>query len=495
MNQQIYGISFTNVNDSGNYLVFGNDGNLKSKDLTDLQIQMLQSNPIPRLLSLSMEELDQSVQIRFNITSLRKLSQAIPAASLRLADYYELLLQIATILDDSKTYMLVENNYVLQEDFIYIGAKLSEISLCYLPIKHLPTKKSAAEEFRELATNLFGKVKEVRGDGFQTLLNFCKSETFSFGEMKALLKKIHQSATAQGETVQAQQPKSHSESTFDAKDEAVAAKEPWKDQVQSLNKSAQPAHPQSADSRKIKDTPRDIQVVEQMPLKSKERTYLILFLLLINALIWKQYLDHSNESKMLISLGLTVLTLDAAYIYWKFKHQLFNNLKPSGRAQEIEPRNIQYGSRAGSVQGVSEQKPELSDESYYQSLESQTTLLDFKTSEPTVLLDPSETIGVQPIPPYLEVLQGEQVEKQYIQSRNYIIGRGGPSVNLVEDVIGVSRMHLEIFQEIDGWYAKDLDSKNGSFLNHDQMQANQPYLLKDGDVIKIVKTEFVFRTR
>ncbi|RED63015.1 DUF6382 domain-containing protein [Cohnella lupini] len=473
MSQQIAGISYDYVHNNGHFLVMGSDGRLLSSELANLQVQMLQSNTIPRLLPVSMEELDLSVSLRYDLSSKRTLFQVVQDSSLSLIEYYELLLMIATALDDSKSYMLLEDQYILQENYIFIGAKLQDIYLLYLPIKPLQQGKGVAEQFRELAMNLIGYVREVKGDGFQSLLNYCRNEAFSVSELKKLLKRNHQKAIEMPPI----RPLSYPSVT--PAPPAPSASMPIREQAVKASREVAatsiPDHQSSA--------------VVQAPLQQREKMIMALVLILTNALVLKVYMDHPSEGMMLVCLGLTLLTLDGAYIFSKFRGSIFSKKAPS--FMEIEPNNIQFNNPAKPVPvQASAPQPQI-DPQYYNHLSMQTTLLGSAAADQTVLLTPQQA-AIQAAP-FLEIRKNGQVEKHPIHGQKLVIGRGGDVVHYVEDVIGVSRTHLEISQELDGWHAKDLGSKNGSRLNDEQMTGHKSYALQDGDVIRIVKTEFVFR--
>ena len=55
-----------------------------------------------------------------------------------------------------------------------------------------------------------------------------------------------------------------------------------------------------------------------------------------------------------------------------------------------------------------------------------------------------------------------------------------------------SRFHCEVFPVGGMWFVRDLDSKNGTFLNDEKLKDEE--LLRAGDVIKIGTTEMIFET-
>lgn len=95
--------------------------------------------------------------------------------------------------------------------------------------------------------------------------------------------------------------------------------------------------------------------------------------------------------------------------------------------------------------------------------------------------------------PVLLIHEGEKAGQRWtLREERLVIGRGG-ECDLVLPERQVSREHIHIFREGDGYYMTDLDSKNGTWLNGKQVKA-ETVPLKDGDEIQIalaVKITFV----
>lgn len=83
-----------------------------------------------------------------------------------------------------------------------------------------------------------------------------------------------------------------------------------------------------------------------------------------------------------------------------------------------------------------------------------------------------------------------------------IIGRADPLADFHPDLDltpyagqdnGVSRRHAAITQGDKSLYVEDLGSTNGTRINGFQLEANQPYRLRDGDELELGRLRIVVR--
>jgi len=95
--------------------------------------------------------------------------------------------------------------------------------------------------------------------------------------------------------------------------------------------------------------------------------------------------------------------------------------------------------------------------------------------------------------PVLIIHEGEKAGQRWtIRDDQLVIGRGG-ECDLVLPERQVSREHIRIFRDGALYYLRDLDSKNGTWVNGKQVK-NETVPLRDGDEIQIalaVKITFV----
>ena len=90
----------------------------------------------------------------------------------------------------------------------------------------------------------------------------------------------------------------------------------------------------------------------------------------------------------------------------------------------------------------------------------------------------------------LIVLQGKDKEKEFtFTKKRIIIGRAKDCDIIIDDPI-VSRKHAEVSCEGGSYFIRDLESRNGTFVNDEEVKVQRK--LEEGDRIQIGNTIFSF---
>lgn len=84
-----------------------------------------------------------------------------------------------------------------------------------------------------------------------------------------------------------------------------------------------------------------------------------------------------------------------------------------------------------------------------------------------------------------------KVEDIYVLYKSMTMGRQDKNDIVIKDSF-ISGIHAQFIIENGEVYLKDLDSKNGVFVNEKRLENNIKSLLKDNDIIKIGQVEFIF---
>ncbi|MEY9093379.1 hypothetical protein ABH899_001985 [Paenibacillus sp. RC84] len=209
---------------------------------------------------------------------------------------------------------------------------------------------------------------------------------------------------------------------------------------------------------------------------------------LIIGMIWNAYFSAPGPPLLYISSGATLLVLDAAYV-------LLAIGLPGRRSSQLKEA---APSGSSPYPPAAEQEP-VSLEQYYAGLGERTTLLAPPLS---AVNNADETVylGAESAPPHakfrhpvLQVMREGRKETILLDADSFIIGRGVGDADYIEDVLGISRIHAQFLRTPEGYAVKDLGSRNGTFLNDGMLVPYQMVALKDGDVVRIIHTEFTFR--
>ncbi|MEC0257780.1 DUF6382 domain-containing protein [Paenibacillus lautus] len=174
----------------GTMMVLDRAEGIQSSELNHVQLGMIRSSRIPHFLKLHMKEVDYKVTLEYDITGKKMLSQALKSERMTLTEYFGLLLQIVTALEDSKLYMLQPENYILHEDYLFIEGSL-HLGTLYLTYVPLAASEASSNRLpillKELMTRLLASVTELKGGGIQALMSFCSEQSFNLPGLKKLV--------------------------------------------------------------------------------------------------------------------------------------------------------------------------------------------------------------------------------------------------------------------------------------------------------------------
>jgi hypothetical protein len=180
----LYDLQFDFLKRHGNYLVISRQEPLQRNELSHIQVQMMLSNDIPRLLPLTIDEEDCRVKLMYAFNSKRMLMSEIRGRGLTLNRYYLILMQAVSVLLDSPAYMLNEEHYILNEHFIFLNKDWTDLYFTYLPLKTIEHKPDVRQELKELAVRLIRYVHEISGSGFQSLLQLLDTPDIGWEEVR-----------------------------------------------------------------------------------------------------------------------------------------------------------------------------------------------------------------------------------------------------------------------------------------------------------------------
>ncbi|MGN7168823.1 DUF6382 domain-containing protein [Paenibacillus cellulositrophicus] len=189
MNTGLESLTRDFIQHDGTFMVIGPAEGYRPDELNNIELSMISASRIARFLPLRLKEMDLRVTLQYDITGKKMLSHMLRGERLSMPDYYGLLCQVAGTLEESKSYMLQPDKYVLDEDYIFIDGSLHSGTLyfTYVPLEEPFQDKPLRIRLKELVTRLMATVQELKGNGVQRLLQFTGGEDFSVSGFKKLL--------------------------------------------------------------------------------------------------------------------------------------------------------------------------------------------------------------------------------------------------------------------------------------------------------------------
>ncbi|GGH13253.1 DUF6382 domain-containing protein [Paenibacillus segetis] len=323
------------VRDGGTYMILRAEGELSSNQLNQVQKEMLLSVAVPGLLRLDIREVDYKVSLHYDITGKRMLSQCLKSDKFGMTEFYSLLLQIITVLDDSKGYMLSPLNYILEEEFIFVEEPLANgiLFFTYVPMKDQLTLEPIQKKLLSLITRLITNISQIEGNGIQKIISFCSSDLFSITGLKKMLIGLladDRLMESKGPSSMVTNMQSKYESSqvvikeyLPSSPQTAAAKENVRFDHNFLRRNDPIVHQERESPRLFH--PEDNEATEPTTestsnSSSPKLIHFLLGIILIDALCWKfLYLDHPGSLSKYICLTLTILLAGIVLLLWSGK--------------------------------------------------------------------------------------------------------------------------------------------------------------------------------
>ncbi|MFC9707131.1 DUF6382 domain-containing protein [Paenibacillus sp. NPDC056933] len=368
----MYGLKRDFIRNGGAFMVLEKEEGLRMDELSRVQMGMLSSNQIPRLLPVHIRELDRNVTLQYDISGYKMLSQMLKSGKIQLRVLYGLLFQLADTFTECRQYMLDSRKLQIQEDYIFINGSFEqgELGMVYIPIMDTVEVDSTPQQFRELVIRLMAHVQELQGEGIQRVLQLCDSEHWDIGRLRELLLELYadeQSNSGQASFLSSRIPSGSADSKLDTPQLAVPEQESEQSSIRvgqyqyrqfDQNSAAeQPLNPhqQPRVSVSEKENPRNNpfsgfsgrrspgesslhskgvtdlsqrqtidsfqgEVLEEDEKSGSQVTYIILGCMVAMALVWRfVYMEQPGQAQMILSAALSAGLLGVAGWAWVTK--------------------------------------------------------------------------------------------------------------------------------------------------------------------------------
>ncbi|MGC5776210.1 DUF6382 domain-containing protein [Paenibacillus pabuli] len=338
----MYGLKRDFIRNGGAFMVLEKEEGLRMDELSRVQMGMLSSNQIPRLLPVHIRELDRNVTLHYDISGYKMLSQMLKSGKIELHVLYGLLFQLADTFTECRQYMLDSRKLQIQEEYIFINGSMEqgELGMVYIPIMDTIEIDPTPQQFRELVIRLMAHVQELQGEGIQRVLQMCDSEQWDIILLRELLLELYADEQSGSGHASVQSSRASSGSV-DSKLDRSPLVTPERENELFLSRTGQNQYRQSnrnsdagqqMNSRQLtqksvpeEEIPRNnhfsgSSVLEEEEKSGSKVTYIILGCMVAMALIWRFiYMEQPGQAQMILSAALSVALLGVAGWVWVTK--------------------------------------------------------------------------------------------------------------------------------------------------------------------------------
>lgn len=399
-------------------------------------LNMLLNNSIPGLLKLELRVIDNSNEYYYEVTAKQPIYLLFEKGQLNREQIKKLMKGIIYGINKGREFLLKENDFVLDPQYIYISLSSFEVSLCYVVGFNMDIRKQLCEVIEFLMNKVDHRDEEavllIYG-----LYKLTREETCTFQKLEEILEK---------------------------KDIKDGQREGGK--ITEYHK--QEELPCSKEEKTIKG-PKILERVES----EKEKLYypkktLVYCGLSAAVTIFIIYffakIGEFHYGKM---VGILIIAI-AAELYF-----LSRILSRSHMEAKLEC-NIEYIEPKKKAEVLFQSKEIISSE--IENSEQTMVLSDMEVHE-SYKLYPEDNKTYKEIP---------------LIEFPFFVGKLKVNVDYSIENKAVSRFHAKLEKEGDNFYITDLNSTNGTFLNEIRIEANTRRILHLGDEISFANIKYRF---
>lgn len=125
----MYGLTRDFIRNGGAFMVLEKADGLRMEELSRVQMGMLSSNQIPRLLPVHIREVDRNVTLQYDISGYKMLSQMLKSSKIKLRVLYGLLFQLADAFTECRQYMLEPRKLLIRKSLCSLTVHSNRVSL------------------------------------------------------------------------------------------------------------------------------------------------------------------------------------------------------------------------------------------------------------------------------------------------------------------------------------------------------------------------------
>lgn len=485
------------------------------EDIFHYQVEMIANNSIRGILPFCERQKNDTVNIYYEITSRISLSRFLSRKKLSKEEFLDIIGSITETMLECGSYLLSERCLILDDDFIYIKPDSLEVFLVYLPVEQ---EIDVVQNFREFLVNLVvysANILEEENDNFlQKLLSYARTETFSIKGFSALLKTIRSGRAAvpeegaqvekkefQLKTVPVKRGITHNPKSLISESRRPGELIPTEIPASQAAKENGPEK-KKLEIRREKVSSSGKHEKNSTAISNIKRFFLIgaalsqLLFAVIAVQAWKYAVFLGGDSNSAIS-GIALIILGIDYFLYKrvFRYERITVKIPPGENDNEKPflKKEAFDQKAKAEKNLKTDEPSSSSPFLYKEEQ----VLCGQQEQAARGTNPAETTILGTRGRFCACLQGSRdgaIFEIPVVGESFVIGRLADQVDHVSNNSAVGKVHAEILCRGGAYHIKDLNSRNGTFLNGNRIESNMEFEIKNNDVISFANSEYIFLT-
>lgn len=483
--------------------------------IVDYQLEMAAENKIEHVLSVNKQKKDGNTVVYYNITSKIALSQILERKKLNRREMLRLLEGAVAAIRDAGEYQLPRTGLVMEPEYIFVDPATCDPSFVFLPVLE-PETKSLKELVIELVMQ--GKVEMSNDNFIQKLLEAVNTEPLSLETLEQCIADFKEKK----ETVQnIMTPK---EAPVIKKQEPLPVPMPAVEIKSEPNVHEKiPAVPE----RKSTGNPKKVKKEKSEKKEKKDSGTKWIKMLLSQVVILGLAAAAYSCGVFLDETGVINTTNVAAFagcilmIEFVLYREIFVNKKEESKAKEKTKKATKNtkvpkapktpnAPKGPNMPLPSAPVPEMNkvDDIPVPNLESVPERKSIEIPREIPIAVPAYTLNEEE-DGETEIWTGEEngnavcleywengiVSRIPLDKPSVLIGRLSGQVDFAVSNPKVGKIHAEILKREGKIYMKDLNSKNGSYINGNptRISSNVEYPLNINDKFKLADSEFILR--
>lgn len=429
-------------------------------------LKMLLNNQIPGLLKMEIRVVDNRKQYYYDISSKQPVHIVFEKGQLTRTQITKLIKELIQIIENAREYLLCEDDFILDPEYVFINISGFQVSLCYAAGYEHPV----GGQIRQFIEFLMDKV-DYQEDGAVLLTyglyQLSREKDCTFSKLKDLLDK-----------------KEHAHTKKEIFDSSRIA------DYQNSNIHRELFWPREAERNEnnnslskegngfIKEKVESEVEVLRYPVKTIAvcAGTILLCLIIVVSFMRSGFVYHRISGKIDYIKAFFLLIVIAALEAYVLAYLLQSKNKQPKIEERIE--YLQVENDDISFTGIAEYKEDSGYNPYnMENTEENKTIILSERKSPKF---------------YLRALNRDMYQDIYMEKFPFYIGKVQINADYMINNNAVSRFHAKIETVGDNFFVSDLNSTNGTYINHNRLEPNVRAALQINDVVTFADVSYKF---